>query len=210
MRSLGRMLAAVDYEPDEDRRVFGCTRAAPAHYENLCEAARNVVDTYRREQEQKPPESGGTKTPSCEDCRHYEASVRDVVCNDDWELLTTTHGIRPEDCCHPTALIAHGSGAHAAATSARRTFCGHRAVFYARLDDSERLTRRRIRIEQMMDAALHHSALVEVDIEGLDGTETIVMGKSQVRRLGMAPGTTLHARAAKTAHGELSIEDWEP
>ena len=60
MRSLGRMLAAVDYEHDEDRRVFGCTRAAPAHYENLCEAAHNVVDTYRREQEQKPPESGGT------------------------------------------------------------------------------------------------------------------------------------------------------
>ena len=60
MRSLARMLAAVDYEHDEDRRVFGLRKAAPPHYENLIEAARNAVDAYRREREDKRPEIGGS------------------------------------------------------------------------------------------------------------------------------------------------------
>ena len=62
MRSLARMLAVVDYEHDEDRRVFGFSKAAPAHYGNLREAARNAVDTYRREREQEQgrPETAGT------------------------------------------------------------------------------------------------------------------------------------------------------
>ena len=64
MRSLARMLAVVDYEHDEDRRVFGFSKAAPAHYANLREAARNVVDTCRREREQEQergrPETAGT------------------------------------------------------------------------------------------------------------------------------------------------------
>ncbi len=62
MASLARMLAAVEYEHDEDRRVFGFSTAAPPHYQRLREAAHNVVDCYRREHEhtQARPETAST------------------------------------------------------------------------------------------------------------------------------------------------------
>lgn len=44
IRSLARMLARVDYEHDEDKRVFGCSRAPAEAYVRLREAARQAVD----------------------------------------------------------------------------------------------------------------------------------------------------------------------
>ena len=44
IRTLARMLAIVDYEHEEDRRVFGCSRSPPPHYVNLREAARHTVE----------------------------------------------------------------------------------------------------------------------------------------------------------------------
>ena len=43
IRSLARMLAIVDYEHDEDKRVFGCSRNPAPHYVELRKAARNAV-----------------------------------------------------------------------------------------------------------------------------------------------------------------------
>ena len=44
MANLARMLAVVDYEHEEDKRVFGCSRNPPPHYVNLREAARGAVE----------------------------------------------------------------------------------------------------------------------------------------------------------------------
>ncbi len=43
MASLARMLAIVDFEHEEDMRVFGYSRNPPPHYVNLREAARGAV-----------------------------------------------------------------------------------------------------------------------------------------------------------------------
>ena len=43
IRQLARMLAIVDYERDEDLRVFGFSRKPEAHYAELREAARQAV-----------------------------------------------------------------------------------------------------------------------------------------------------------------------
>ena len=43
IRSLARMLAIVDYEHEEDKRVFGCSRNPARHYVELREAARQAV-----------------------------------------------------------------------------------------------------------------------------------------------------------------------
>ena len=42
--NLARMLAIVDFEHDEDVRVFGCSRSPAPHYANLREAARLAVE----------------------------------------------------------------------------------------------------------------------------------------------------------------------
>ncbi len=44
MRNLARMLAIVDFEHEEDRRVFGYSRDPAPSYVNLREAARGAVD----------------------------------------------------------------------------------------------------------------------------------------------------------------------
>ena len=44
VEQLARMLAVVDYERDEDVRVFGFTKRVDEEYSNLCQAARNVVE----------------------------------------------------------------------------------------------------------------------------------------------------------------------
>ena len=46
-RNLARMLAIVDCEEDEDKRVFGFSRAPAAHYVNLVKAASAVVAEAR-------------------------------------------------------------------------------------------------------------------------------------------------------------------
>ena len=44
MRNLARMLAIVDSEHEEDKRVFGWSRNPGPHYVNLREAARGAVE----------------------------------------------------------------------------------------------------------------------------------------------------------------------
>ncbi len=44
MANLARMLAIVDFEHDEDKRVFGYSRNPAPHYVNLREAARGAVE----------------------------------------------------------------------------------------------------------------------------------------------------------------------
>ncbi len=44
MASLARMLAIVDFEHEEDKRVFGYSRDPAPHYVNLREAARGAVE----------------------------------------------------------------------------------------------------------------------------------------------------------------------
>ena len=44
MANLARMLAIVDYEHEEDKRVFGYSRNPAPHYVNLREAARGAVE----------------------------------------------------------------------------------------------------------------------------------------------------------------------
>ena len=48
MRNLARMLAIVDFEEDEDKRVFGFSRSPGTHYANLREAARAAVTNANR------------------------------------------------------------------------------------------------------------------------------------------------------------------
>ena len=54
--TLARMLAIVDFEHDEDVRVFGCSRSPAPHYANLREAARRAVD-----------EAGAPAAPNADD-----------------------------------------------------------------------------------------------------------------------------------------------
>ena len=44
MANLARMLAIVDFEHEEDKRVFGYSRNPAPHYVNLREAARGAVE----------------------------------------------------------------------------------------------------------------------------------------------------------------------
>ena len=60
MATLARMLAAVEYEHDEDVRVFGFSRQAPPHYQALRDAAHTTIECYRREraQSREPGDTG--------------------------------------------------------------------------------------------------------------------------------------------------------
>ena len=79
MRWLGRMLAIVDHEHEEDHRVFVGVQETPRHYTNLREAARTVVDTYRREREEEiKPLSTGSNTMAF---RMYEGECTAVFVN---------------------------------------------------------------------------------------------------------------------------------
>lgn len=48
MRNLARMLAVVDFEEDEDKRVFWFSRSPGSHYVNLRDAARAAVTEASR------------------------------------------------------------------------------------------------------------------------------------------------------------------
>ena len=62
--NLARMLAIVEFEHDEDIRVFGCSRSPAPHYVNLREAARRAVDEAGAPA--APEADGGQETPTGE------------------------------------------------------------------------------------------------------------------------------------------------
>ena len=68
MANLARMLAIVDYEHEEDKRVFGYSRNPAPHYVNLREAARGAV------------EEAGAPAARCCGCLWDHPSEGELVC----------------------------------------------------------------------------------------------------------------------------------
>lgn len=149
-------------------------------------------------------------TPPCARCRHYGASIRDVLDSKSWKVLTETHWLQPEQCAHPAAMIARGSGEHDTAESMRQGRCGAYGALFAPLDDAERLTPRRAVFRKIGETLLlGHSRRVTIDIDGEPEPLELTMAERQINRLGGAPGRAARVRARRTHQGRLELEDWE-
>lgn len=120
IRELARMLAIVDYEHEEDKRVFGCSREPAEAYIGLREAARQAVseacagaearwgcrkDTPSATRivfksfEQEPtavfPNGRSMGRIPCFSCRdgHFDAAAGDI---EDWPGTEPTHQLLTE------------------------------------------------------------------------------------------------------------------
>ena len=167
--------------------------------------------------EKKPAGTGSgnrTDTPDCGTCTHYGANVLASTDTKSAALLKSTHGIERDSCCHPTALIAHGNGAHDTAAGNRGTWCGRPGHHFVEVDLGQLLERTRVEVleigeRQKMGGGRRCRIRVPAWQPGQE--VQVLLGEHEVQEMGGTGTREAWARVNVEARepSRLRFEDWE-
>ena len=154
-------------------------------------------------------ETDGSRAPACTDCAFHGANAKASTDGASRRLLEQTHGIRDGDCCHPTALIAHGTGEFDSAEGMRRTWCGHDGMLFTPWPRRQRRLRVEGRIERLGPKGPiggMHAARVAIEPDGAVIDTTI--GSSTIDKLGLKAGSAVGFTIAHRPNGGADTGEW--